>query len=733
MPYISKRVTTQGTLPLASNLYGTCSTAAGTATKEVSLSAFDVLVTGVTVHVKFTNGNSASSPKLKVGSTSAANIVSSGSNVGKWKSGDVVSFTYDGSSWVQNDAIGSQYGLSIDGRTVSLVENGGSSSITLPTGVTYSLTKSGNTITLSGSDGTSSSVTDSDTKYGLSYSNGTLSIVAGGTESSVSIPTYSSMTQTEASSGTSTTGRVISAKVLHDTIEELDDNTTYTISVSGHTLTLTPSSGTAQSVTIPDNDTKYGLSISGHTVSLVEGGTGTQVTVPDENTTYTIGVSGHTLTLTPSTGTGQSVTLPDTTYTLSISGDTLTLTPSSGTAQSVTIPSLKYTKDAPDNGSLRGNVVQNDVTNNVANGGYSLAEGAGTTASGMYSHSEGWHAKSQATASHAEGYNTTASGAYSHAEGWDSTSSGQSSHAEGSNTTSSGGNSHAEGHYTEASYTAAHAEGYYTKATRYASHAEGSNTTAGGQSSHAEGEYTTASGEASHAEGYRAKAIGRYSHSQNEYTIASGNQQTAIGKYNADDSITETFTGTGSQTVFVLQYDLHDYEGNIISVTIDGQKASGWVVNGNEVEFDEAPADGAQISITYTLNNYAFIIGNGNANNDRSNALAIKWDGTIEWKSEYDRKFGLGLTLDGNSEHTTVDIGWNYTNRDGAYLGLRSVDYSRKPGAFDIGARDGTNSCVLTGKPDGTLSWGGQKILIQPTSDLTAAITALGWQQDVIE
>lgn len=37
--------------------------------------------------------------------------------------------------------------------------------------------------------------------------------------------TYSAMSQTEASTGTATTGRLITAKVLHDTIEELDTDT----------------------------------------------------------------------------------------------------------------------------------------------------------------------------------------------------------------------------------------------------------------------------------------------------------------------------------------------------------------------------------------------------------------------------------------------------------------------------------------------------------------------------
>lgn len=59
---------------------------------------------------------------------------------------------------------------------------------------TYTLTKSGNTITLTGSDGSTTSVTDSNT-------------------------TYSTMTQAQATAGTSTSGLRISPKVLHDTIQ----------------------------------------------------------------------------------------------------------------------------------------------------------------------------------------------------------------------------------------------------------------------------------------------------------------------------------------------------------------------------------------------------------------------------------------------------------------------------------------------------------------------------------
>ena len=91
-----------------------------------------------------------------------------------------------------------------------------------------------------------------------------------------------------------------------------------------------------------------------------------------------------------------------------------------------------------------------------------------------------------------------------------------------------------------------------------------------GSASFAEGQSTNANAFASHAEGYHTSANGSYSHSQGMQTSASGMSQTVIGKYN------------------VLQ----------------GQ--AGYI----------SPTD------------YALIIGNGEANN-RSNALAVQWDGTV--------------------------------------------------------------------------------------------------------
>lgn len=226
-----------------------------------------------------------------------------------------------------------------------------------------------------------------------------------------------------------------------------------------------------------------------------------------------------------------------------------------------------------------GAEIFNDYANNKAAGYYSHAEGGNVTASGHSAHAEGnstaasgdySHAEGNDTAasgiySHSEGHSTTASKSCSHAEGENTTASGTYSHAEGWGTTASGSISHAEGGSTQATGTQSHAEGDSTKATGATSHAEGVHTTASGPYTHAEGNYTTASGPVSHAEGDNTIASGNYSHAEGEGTISAGNNQHAQGKYNIQDA----------------------------------------------------------------NNKYAFIIGNGTASNNRSNAFAVDWNGKV--------------------------------------------------------------------------------------------------------
>lgn len=114
-----------------------------------------------------------------------------------------------------------------------------------------------------------------------------------------------------------------------------------------------------------------------------------------------------------------------------------------------------------------------------------------------------------------------------------------------------------------------HAEGYKTIASNFASHSEGNCAIASGDTSHAEGNSTQASGYYSHAEGYETEATSSYTHAQNLGTIAAKRCQTAIGRYNEED----------------------------ISVT----------------SFQKA-----------------LIIGNGTADDARSNALTVDWNGNVD-------------------------------------------------------------------------------------------------------
>ena len=138
-----------------------------------------------------------------------------------------------------------------------------------------------------------------------------------------------------------------------------------------------------------------------------------------------------------------------------------------------------------------------------------------------------------------------------------------------------GGFSFAEGYNTVARGRCSHAEGYQCKAIGYYSHAEGSGSTANGRGAHAESS-GDAYGDYSHAEGL-ASAYGHYSHAE-----GSGG---AHGQY------------SHSQNQSTLAYG-------------DAQTSIGrWNIADNN-------------------NTYALIIGNG-TQSARSNALTVKWDGTL--------------------------------------------------------------------------------------------------------
>lgn len=134
------------------------------------------------------------------------------------------------------------------------------------------------------------------------------------------------------------------------------------------------------------------------------------------------------------------------------------------------------------------------------------------------------------------------------------------------------------GYECEASGNYAHAEGQTATASGNYSHAEGFNATASGNYSHAEGSYVNANGRSAHAEGEFTTADGFSSHAEGIYSSANGHNSHAQNIGTIADSANQTAIG---------KYNISDAN-----------------------------------------NVYALIIGNG-GNGTRSDALRVKWDGSV--------------------------------------------------------------------------------------------------------
>jgi len=109
----------------------------------------------------------------------------------------------------------------------------------------------------------------------------------------------------------------------------------------------TYTAGTGLSLSGTEFSVKTGYTTSGNNRKVQADSSGNlYVTQKDDNTTYSLtqdSTDGHKITLTPSTGTAQTVTIPDnnTTYTFANGTNGFTVTPSGGTAQTVTVtPSI---------------------------------------------------------------------------------------------------------------------------------------------------------------------------------------------------------------------------------------------------------------------------------------------------------------------------------------------------------------------------------------------------------
>lgn len=117
MGYIGKVQIDSTAYRLGSTLYGVCDSAVDTYIKNVTLSDMNILIPGVTIHVKFTNGNSApissgaNHMAIKFNSAdnnTAINVSNPGGSI-NWSAGAVISFTLDGTTaedyvWIVNDS-----------------------------------------------------------------------------------------------------------------------------------------------------------------------------------------------------------------------------------------------------------------------------------------------------------------------------------------------------------------------------------------------------------------------------------------------------------------------------------------------------------------------------------------------------------------------------------------------------------------------------------------------------
>ncbi len=93
--------------------------------------------------------------------------------------------------------------------------------------------------------------------------------------------------------------------------------------------------------------------------------------------------------------------------------------------------------------------------------------------------------------------------------------------------------------------------------------------------------------------------------------------------------------------------------------------------------------------------------------------------GNIGYISGNNRNFSMGFAGEAN-----IDIGWNYGNGDGAGVGLRNIDYATEAdkGSFCIFAKNGSTVKSLNGRTDGTLTWGGNRVITSAGGNFTGNI-----------
>lgn len=301
----------------------------------------------------------------------------------------------------------------------------------------------------------------------------------------------------------------------------------------------------------------------------------------------------------------------------------------------------------------------------------STAFGENTVAYGMNSLATGWNSSTNGAYATAMGYSNRSDGDYSFTVGSDNhtyndytiamgafnSATGDSSIVIGSNSNASAINAIAIGKYLTASGVNATAMGRNSTASGRLSFATGYGTTALGDTSTAMGSQTYAWGRSSVAMGSRTQATGQYSIALGNNGKASGDNSTVMGYNSIASGISSTAIGYGNSVSGDYSTAMgqgNNAAGDNTTVMGQGSYATGnyatAIGQGNYASGDHAVAMGLQTkskayggfttglfndtaaaTSTFYISstNRIFQIGNGTANNARSNAMTVLQNGNI--------------------------------------------------------------------------------------------------------
>ena len=148
-----------------------------------------------------------------------------------------------------------------------------------------------------------------------------------------------------------------------------------------------------------------------------------------------------------------------------------------------------------------------------------------------------------------------------------------------------------------------------------------------------------------------------------------------------------------------------------LSGTYDSIEAYELLEEMRGVASDYLPLTGGEISGDLIVDGQlsADLTGNvtGNVTGTASGNLPLSggtMTGKIVYNGSNSEKFSLG-----SSSATNIDFGWDFTNENGAMIGLRS-NSDTNSGEFEILARNTSKTTSLLGTPNGVLAWDGNRV-----------------------